>query len=61
MGFFKDLRDMKKMADEIQEDNPRPGFREMMMSQARKRSPAPRLRCLPATSPRTPTPAPARR
>ena len=30
MGFFKDLRDMKKMADEIQEDNPRPGFREMM-------------------------------
>ena len=30
MGMFKDLRDMKKTADQIQKDNPRPGFREMI-------------------------------
>lgn len=29
MGLFKDLRDMKKTAKEMQGDNPRPGFREM--------------------------------
>lgn len=29
MGLFKDLRDMKKTAKEMQKDNPRPSFREM--------------------------------
>ena len=35
MGMFKDLRDMKKMADEAQKQNPRPSLREGL-SQAKR-------------------------